>query len=150
MVVFDGVRLTHEKLSKEQAAAIFGLGLVATGTAAAVATPASAMLGHVTKSITQQARTYRADIGNSDKDDSSSSADTKDSSPRTANTIRATRRARRAQPMVARPRPTRRPRRHCPHRRVRLNALSSHYPKRPHRTTTATATAIAQQRRWAA
>ena len=79
MVVFDGVHLTHEKLSKDQAAAILGLGLMTTGAAAAVATPASAMLGHVTKSITQQARTYRADIGDSDRGDASSSADAKDS-----------------------------------------------------------------------
>ncbi|MCB1292466.1 MAG: hypothetical protein KDB45_13275 [Mycobacterium sp.] len=79
MVVFDGVHLTHEKLSKDQAAAIIGLGLMTTGAAAAVATPASAMLGHVTKSITQQARTYRADIGDSDRGDASSSADAKDS-----------------------------------------------------------------------
>ncbi|MBX7453113.1 hypothetical protein GR927_34480, partial [Mycolicibacterium sp. 3033] len=73
MVVFDGVHLTHESMSKDQAAAILGLGLVATGAAAAAVTPASAMLGHVTRSITQQARTYRSDIGASDSDSASTS-----------------------------------------------------------------------------
>jgi|GEM_PF-5744850 len=93
MVVFDGVQLTHENLSKDQAAAILGLGLVATGAAAAVATPASAMLGHVTRSITQQARTYRADIGSSDSDGPSASSksaqDSKDSDTSSGESSRA-------------------------------------------------------------
>ncbi len=77
MVIFDGLQLRRESMSKDQAAAVLGLGLVATGAAAAAATPASAMLGHVSRSITQQARTYRADIGDSGK--GTKAGDAKDS-----------------------------------------------------------------------
>ena len=87
MVIFDGLQLRRESMSKDQAAAVLGLGLVATGAAAAAATPASAMLGHVSRSITQQARTYRADIGDSGKGTKAGDAKDSDSKASTSSQI---------------------------------------------------------------